>query len=156
MQRLALGASHTGAVVGGDAHVRCWGDNAFGQLGIGTDALDSYKITPTEVTTLAAVTDLHAASRTTCAALSDGGVACWGDTSTVLPVSPEKNGSALVPTPVPGVMGALEVRTGGSHVCALLDDGAVTCWGLNYYGQLGNGTVGLSDFSMQAVAGSVE
>ena len=29
--------------------------------------------------------------------------------------------------------------SGGSHTCAILDDGSVSCWGSGDYGQLGNG-----------------
>lgn len=151
VQRLALGTSHTCAAAGPAATVLCWGDNAAGQLGIGTNALDSYKITPTDVTSLKSVVDLDAAGRTTCAVLADSTVSCWGDTATVLPVSPEKGGSALVPTPVPGVAGAVAVRTGGAHVCALMADATVTCWGLGDHGQLGTGVIGLAEFSMEPV-----
>jgi alpha-tubulin suppressor-like RCC1 family protein len=151
VKRLALGSSHTCAIAGAEGAVRCWGDNAYGQLGIGTDSLDSYKITATPVTGLSGIADLHAAARTTCAARADGTVACWGATATVLPVSPQKGGAALSPTDVPGVAGAVEVRTGGSHVCARRDDGMVVCWGTNDRGQLGNGEMGLADFSMAPV-----
>jgi alpha-tubulin suppressor-like RCC1 family protein len=34
---------------------------------------------------------------------------------------------------------AAQVATGGSHTCAVLDNGLVRCWGLNIYGQLGYG-----------------
>jgi alpha-tubulin suppressor-like RCC1 family protein len=149
-ERLALGASHTCAVSGDTLGVRCWGDNAYGQLGIGTNALDSYKLAPTDVD-LTGVADLHAAGRTTCAARSDGSVLCWGATATMLPVSPEKDGSALVPTLVPGLAGVVEVRTGGAHGCGRLGDGTLVCWGENDRGQLGNGTMGLPDFSMDPV-----
>jgi alpha-tubulin suppressor-like RCC1 family protein len=152
VQRLALGSSHTCAIAGTERTVRCWGDNAYGQLGIGTDSLDSYQITPTKVAGLDGIADIHAAAHTTCAARADGTVACWGDTTTVLPVSPQKGGAALTPTDVPGVAGAVELRTGGAHVCALRADGTVICWGTNDRGQLGNGATGLADFSMEPVA----
>ncbi|APR78150.1 BNR repeat domain protein [Minicystis rosea] len=155
-RRIALGASHTCVIAGDAGGVRCWGDNAYGQLGIGTDALDSYKIKPTDVAMLDSVVDLHAENRTTCAALADGSVVCWGDTATVLPVSPEKSGNALVPTQVPGVAAAVEVRTGGSHVCARLADDTVTCWGLDDRGQLGSGLVGVADFSMLPVVSPLD
>ena len=32
---------------------------------------------------------------------------------------------------------AVTVALGGYHTCAILDDGSVKCWGMDYYGQLG-------------------
>ena len=32
------------------------------------------------------------------------------------------------------------LAAGGDHTCAILDDGTVSCWGSNQYGQLGDGT----------------
>lgn len=150
-RQLGLGTSHTCAVVGPASKVLCWGDNSYGQLGIGSSALDSYKITPTEVPDLSGVTDLHASSHTTCASRSDGSVVCWGDTSMVLPPVPTK-GISIVPTVVPGAADAAAVHIGGGHVCALRLDQTVMCWGNNDRGQLGNGTVGLPDFSLMPVA----
>ena len=38
---------------------------------------------------------------------------------------------------ISGVSHAVDVDSGLGHICALLDNGTVTCWGSNYYGQLG-------------------
>ncbi|MDC1420380.1 chromosome condensation regulator RCC1, partial [Euryarchaeota archaeon] len=32
------------------------------------------------------------------------------------------------------------ITAGYGHTCAILDDGSVSCWGRNNYGQLGDGT----------------
>ncbi len=42
---------------------------------------------------------------------------------------------------VPGLAGATQIAMGKSHVCALISDGTVKCWGVNTSGQLGDGTL---------------
>jgi alpha-tubulin suppressor-like RCC1 family protein len=43
-------------------------------------------------------------------------------------------------TAIDAVEHAIDVDSGLGHVCALVDDGTVSCWGSNNYGQLGRGT----------------
>jgi len=77
-----------------------------------------------------------------CAVLDDGTVSCWGyngdgqlgdgtttNRSTPTQVSSFGNGRT-----------AVAISSGTTHTCALLDDGSVSCWGWNTYGQIGDGT----------------
>lgn len=67
----------------------------------------------------------------------DGGaVLAWGH-------GPRGDGSASGPTEpveVAGIDNAVAVGAGWGYSCALLDDGAVACWGKNMYGRLGTGS----------------
>lgn len=45
----------------------------------------------------------------------------------------------LAATPVPGLTGVIQLAAGDAHACALRGDGAVLCWGMAFYGQLGHG-----------------
>ncbi|MBU5682639.1 MAG: hypothetical protein KQA34_02935, partial [Candidatus Aenigmarchaeota archaeon] len=45
------------------------------------------------------------------------------------------------PVPVQGINNAIAIAAGGAHTCALLSNGSIMCWGNNYYGQLGDGTI---------------
>jgi cysteine-rich repeat protein len=83
-----------------------------------------------------------------CAIFGDGRVKCWGDNSTgQLGIgdtsrrggSPGEMGSNLPEVSLGTGRRALSLSAGGSHTCALLDDGSVKCWGDNYFGQLGQG-----------------
>jgi len=82
----------------------------------------------------------------TCALVS-GGVKCWGYNSsgqlgngdatlTVSNVPVNVVTSASNSTPLSVVTA---ISSGGSHTCALMADSTVKCWGINSYGQLGNG-----------------
>jgi alpha-tubulin suppressor-like RCC1 family protein len=42
---------------------------------------------------------------------------------------------------VSGIASATTVAAGNNHSCARLTDGSGRCWGRNFYGQLGNGTL---------------
>lgn len=81
----------------------------------------------------------------TCVRRKGGTVECWGgnghgqlgDGTTVRRASP---------TPVVGLTDVVQIVAADydNYTCARKSNGAVLCWGVNYYGELGNGTVSRS------------
>ena len=138
---ITAGAIHTCAILD-DGSVSCWGDNYYGQLGDGTN---TDRNTPTQTSSLGAdrtAVALTAGYRHTCAILDDGSVSCWGcniygrlgdgtNTGRNTPAQTSSLGTDRT---------AVAITAGDYHTCALLDDGSVSCWGNNEYGQLGDGT----------------
>ncbi len=134
------GSSHTCALVSGG--VKCWGLNANGQLG---DNTQTQRLTPVDVVGLASgVTAIAAGSAHTCARLATTGMQCWG-----LNQDGELGDSTLVvrrlaPVDVTGLTSGVTAITAGlRHTCAVTGGGAVSCWGDDTLGQLGDNATDL-------------
>ncbi|MBL8721663.1 MAG: hypothetical protein JNL79_37095, partial [Myxococcales bacterium] len=112
--------------------VRCWGNNAWGQLGDGThaDHSDARLIAlPTPAT------DLVARDGRACA-ISEGRPLCWGE---LWPGSARPRETASRPRRVVELNGLRQLALGTAFTCALHDDGTVRCWGYDAGGALGSG-----------------
>src|SRR5262249_27227419 len=74
----------------------------------------------------------------TCALTSAGAALCWGyDSYGQLGNGATANSAA--PVGVSGLSsGVGAISANFFHTCAVTSAGAATCWGYNYYGQLGN------------------
>lgn len=146
VRNVALGRDHTCALLRSN-HVRCWGDNTFGQLGDGTTGQRRLPQPVGDVEgegALTAVRQLVAGRHHTCALTTTSRVRCWGanffgqlgDGSTTPASRPRPvttaNGAEL--------SGVKQLSAGAFHTCALLTTGRVECWGANFSGQLGDGT----------------
>lgn len=140
--------------------VRCWGENAVGQLGyghtrnIGDDAGDF----PMSDVNLGGqrVIRVDAGTGHTCAVLENGALRCWGrGFGGALGYG---NVDDLLAPPNANVdVGATvrEVSTGSAHTCALLSTGFLSCWGDNSTGALGYGhTQNIGDDETPAQAAS--
>ena len=134
---LALAASgDTCAVTVGGA-LLCWGHNESGQLGNGTQ---QGNLTPTAVSGLGAgVKAVAAGGLHTCAVTSAGAALCWGENSSG-ELGTGTTSDSFVPIGVKGLSsGVSAVAVGFGHSCAITEGGTAKCWGLNKYGELGNG-----------------
>ena len=152
--KAVFGASGTFCVITTDNALRCWGDNSDGQLGLGSvgNAGDQPGELPKpDVPVGFAPVQITAGNNHTCARSAAGKVRCWGQNNE----GQLGYGNTIVLGDGPGELPTADVNIGGTvidissgvhHTCAVLDDGAVRCWGRNTKGQLGIGsTVTIGD-----------
>lgn len=133
---IEAGGNHTCALLA-DGTVRCWGANGNGQLG--NDALTN-RLTPVAVSGLTNAVALAAGVNHTCALLGDGTVRCWGSNGGGQLGIGIFGGNRLTPVAVSGLTNVTALEAGAQNTCALLANGTVRCWGVNNFGQLGDGT----------------
>lgn len=135
---LSLGHSHSCAWLS-DGTAKCWGINQFGQLGNGgtTDSA-----TPVTVVGLSNAVSLSAGDRHNCALLADGTARCWGDgySGQLGDGSFGAGSQKLTPSPVPNYANVTQIEVGFYSSCGVQAGGALSCWGANLYGQVGDGT----------------
>ena len=138
--------------------VQCWGGNSSGQLGLGdtTNRGDGpgemgSALATVDLGTNSYVVQLALGNSHTCALLDNGNVKCWGDNSQGAlgrdNMANIGDGASEMGYTLPVInLGtgrrAIQIGAGDRFTCALLDNGAVKCWGYNYYGQLGQGARG--------------
>ncbi|MDH5494056.1 MAG: hypothetical protein OEY14_19050, partial [Myxococcales bacterium] len=142
VQRLAAGSFHTCAQT--STGVFCWGQNAVGELGLPSATLPSSS-TPVAIGRTLLGSDIEAGRDHTCV-LEAGRLFCWGGNEMgQLMADPALVPARDLPTEILGLSGApSRIATRGGHVCALYPAGTIQCWGRNWYGQLGDGTQGLT------------
>jgi len=130
---ISTGAYHSCAVLS-TGSVKCWGQNANGQLG---DNTTTTRGSPVDVSNITNAVAVSAGASHTCALLSTGAVQCWGLNADGQ-IGDGSTSTRLIPTAVSGLTsGVRAIGTGADHSCAVLSTGAARCWGTNTYGQLG-------------------
>ena len=138
---ISAGRIHTCALLD-DGSVSCWGDNYNGQLG---DNSTTNRNAPTPISSLGegrTAVAISSGGWHTCAILDDGSVSCWGDGYNGK-LGDGTDDESKTPTQTSSLgegRTAVAISSGADHTCAILDDGSVSCWGQNSYGQLGDGT----------------
>lgn len=133
---LSTGSLHSCAILA-DTSVRCWGYNGYGALGNGTTTNSS---TPVAVPGITGAIAISAGGSHTCVVLDDGSVRCWGRANEGQLGHGGPGFQSTSPVTVAGVADVVEVEAVNYHTCVRRESGAISCWGLNDRGQLGNGT----------------
>jgi alpha-tubulin suppressor-like RCC1 family protein len=142
---VAVGDTFACALANGS--VWCWGDDAFGQLGVALPMPTpegNYSTTPVQAH-LGNPGDpgtpvlLTAGGSFACTSLSNGAVWCWGD-SRDGQLGLQASSPNFGPLQVPSLSAPRALVAGHDHACAVLGDGTLQCWGADTSGQLGTRT----------------
>ena len=159
---VSAGWGHTCALLV-DGTVWCWGYNGEGQLGDGKSSMsgEASRPEPAQLPGLAGIVQISAGPADSCAVDASRAVKCWPmDVSGGQPKSIMLSGPAVsvsvggtklhTCSVISGTVGCTKVGPtplpydGGPHACAVLNSGAIQCWGNNNVGQLGDGSTTFS------------
>ena len=139
-----------GCAISTSGTVMCWGLNASGQLGDGTNLSHAQPVAVTGLGGTAVA--LATGGSHACALTTAGAVECWGANGSGQ-LGDGTSSSRAAPAEVLGLGAAVaSITAGASHTCALSTLGVIMCWGSDAYGQLGDGVSGAASTSVQ-VAG---
>lgn len=133
---VSTGLAHTcGIETATPGSLWCWGDNHYGQLGVGDT---TNRVTPAQVTHDFSWTFLADGGSHTCAIDTQGSLWCWGyNLHGQLGVGDTDQHNS--PTQVGSSTDWASVGAGNLHTCATRADASLWCWGWNRFGQLGLG-----------------
>ncbi|CAJ1418789.1 unnamed protein product [Effrenium voratum] len=151
---IATGQYHTCAILD-DWSTKCWGYNDNGQLGLGHTnnigdgaAEMGNSLAAVNLGTGRFAKKISAGAGITCVVLLDDTALCWGknnggqlgqDSTTNMGSTSGNSVDSMSTINLGSGRTAKIVAPGEFHVCALLDDDTVKCWGSSSYGQLGQG-----------------
>lgn len=114
----------------------CWGDDHQGMLGDGVRGPDANPV-PSAVTGVPPLVDLDASFDTVCGVTAPGEVWCWGDDPTTIGDDDDPS-----PRRLAGLPAVAQVAVGRSHVCVItVGNRSILCFGVDIFGQLGDGTL---------------
>lgn len=137
VQSIAVGFDH-GCAIDANGGTQCWGYGLDGQLGDGSAQVQRR---PVAVSGLGGGARALALGRMhSCALREDGAVLCWGSNA-LGQLGTGDTRDAATPRQVSGLPASIRaIAAGQFHTCAISNNGALFCWGLNEEGQLGDGS----------------
>ena len=147
-------------VVTTTAAAYCWGDNRFGQLGVGDGSPVPRTPLPVAVAGELSFRAVSAGDSHTCGVTIDNTAYCWGHNTGQL-----GDGTTLsrtTPAPVAGGISFTTVEAGGridpqtqeiAYSCGVTTSQQAFCWGNDVSGRLGDGTAGDTSTPVPVVGG---
>jgi len=130
-----------------DSRVLCWGNNNYGQLGIGNTSQQS---NPVLINSTAGYSWIGGTYLHTCAIrVNDSKAECWGFNACGN-LGDNTTTNRYNPTQTKDNISYKTITAGDCHTCAIRsNDSMVMCWGRNTYGNLGTGDTIQSNTSRQ-------
>ncbi|MFP2906090.1 MopE-related protein [Pyxidicoccus sp. 3LFB2] len=135
---VAAGAGHSLIADEQFGNVWAWGQNTFGQVGIGTVS-STPVLSPSPVSGVFAVTALVSGHNSSLAIIGNGAAMAWGHNASGQLGNSSTTNSAS-PVNVTGLSVAKALAAGAQHAVALRPGCPVWAWGHNGQGQLGTGS----------------
>jgi len=132
---VAVGRKTTCALLTSGA-VNCWGQGDSGELG---DGLHQHSRTPVTVALSSPALGLAFGSHHGCAILDDAnrGLQCWGDNLYSQIGDGTGFNDLYAPVNVKDLSRVTQVSASHGHTCAIVESGALYCWGDDYEDQCG-------------------
>lgn len=130
---VSAGLAHT-VLLNEAGNVFGWGDNAYGQLGIGTT---DKREAPTQIKELSDIVMISAGAYHNLALSRDGTVYAWGR-NTFGQIGNNSTEVALKPVKIANIPVIREISAGAYHSLAVSIDGKLYAWGNNTAGQVGD------------------
>ncbi len=138
LRSVAVGGSHTCSITN-DKKLACWGANNWGQIGNGSTISSS---TPQFVSLSFEFDKVVAGASHSCALSTSGTILCWGrNDGGQAGINSASRERISIPREVNIGEIAIDVTAGEHFSCALTTRSEVRCWGENFSGQLGDGTL---------------
>ena len=137
---------HMGTCAATPEHVvYCWGHNDMHQLGRTPPLVADTAIAP--LSGDARLSWVDGSAFHTCGLTPGGAAYCWGERAGGnTGIQPGDTTPEWVPNPVAGGHAFTKLATGDWHTCGITASGAAYCWGMNTWGQLGNGVIANDSF----------
>lgn len=133
---LSMGGALVCATEAGQVH--CWGTATNGGLGSATVVSSELPRTIASITT---AVDVAVGRQHACALLAGGSVQCWGDGQAGQLGNGANPVAQAAPVAVTALAGpVIAIALSNVSSCALIQGGAVQCFGSDFRGQLGNDT----------------
>lgn len=123
---ISTGDRHTCALTA-EQSVYCWGDNSFGQLGLGTFGVSSQALSVSVINE--PVKKVVAIDKTTCVLTETGKVKCWGSNlKGELGNGNNYDSAVAVDVRLDTQEAVTDLYSAGNMICAVLADGTTQCW----------------------------